>query len=207
MRADDTGGAAPQPSAVRTAAAYQQVEVTLENLRTLCTDLMTDLVERTEQAHRKLAHADVGHGPFGRTPNGQSLAGMHSAALDVYTATLQKVRDELADMQAKLHATIASYEGTDADAGEVLTRYLASVESGPVTVSPAQIDDAAAQAAAQHQDVLDDYAQPSEAEQTGAEQTGAQQTGGAEADAPAGPPSEPAPSPQNRPTVWGQDSP
>lgn len=152
MRDVGGGGGAPLPS-----VSSQQVEVTLDALRTLCADLMTDLVERTGKAHRTLADADVGHGPFGATPNGQSLAGMHTTAVDVYTATLQKVRDELADMQAKLYASIASYEGTDADAGEVLTRYLASVEAGGSTVSPGQINDAAAQAAARHEETLSTY--------------------------------------------------
>jgi hypothetical protein len=148
---DAAGGGGASP------AGSQQVQVTLDALRTLCTDLMTDLVERTATAHRALADADVGHRPFGGTPNGQSLAGMHATAVDVYAATLRQVRDELADMQAKLHASIASYEGTDADAGEVLTRYLATVESGEVTVSPGQIDDAAAQAASRHAETLSTY--------------------------------------------------
>lgn len=149
---DVAGGGAPLPM-----ASSQQVEVTLDALRTLCADLMSDLVERIGAAHRTLAHADVGHRPFGATPNGQSLAGMHATAVDVYTATLEKVRDELADMQAKLYASIASYEGTDADAAEVLTRYLVSVESGGSTVSPGQIDEAAARAAARHGETLSTY--------------------------------------------------
>jgi hypothetical protein len=144
-----------QPGAL--VAAHNQVEVTLENLRRLAGETLDRLRVDARHARSSFAAVPVGGGIFGETPQGQQLAGVHRAAVDVFLATIEGIEAELVQMQTNLRDTISSYEGSDADAGEVLTRYLARLERAGFEPT-SMIDQRVQQVAEAHREVLSGYA-------------------------------------------------
>ncbi|MGF1662897.1 MAG: hypothetical protein ACFCVG_10615 [Kineosporiaceae bacterium] len=128
-----------QPEQLR--AAYDQVEVTLDTIRDLATQRMSEAIGDVGGVRSRFlgmpGHSVGGtSGLFGDTDEGRLLDSAHGAALDVFTTAVQEIETRLVDMQTGLLQVLASYESTDADASEVLNTFVAEQYADSASPAP-----------------------------------------------------------------------
>lgn len=129
-------------SAVSTAAAYNQVEITLETIRNLASRHLTDAINEAADSQSTVGGIYNDGNLFGGSPEGRAVASSHGVAIEVFRACVANIEQRLSEMQQGLLDTLRTYADADADAEMVLRRFQA--EHPDLTTPPAGENEMAA---------------------------------------------------------------
>jgi hypothetical protein len=100
----------------------RDVEITLDEIRTLATTTLASLRDDVATSRGQFLGAPTSASMFGGTPEGVELGATHRAAHDVFAQTVEAVLTDLDGFRSRLIDTLTRYADADGDSEAALLR-------------------------------------------------------------------------------------